>query len=83
MLEYHANRNVDYARDVFNAGLKKFIGEPTYVLHYLRFLIQLNEDNSTHIAAAHLASSYQALSVCHVSCVSCCVVSCHRRACGV
>jgi cleavage stimulation factor subunit 3 len=48
MLEYHANRNVDYARDVFNAGLKKFIGEPTYVLHYLRFLIQLNEDNSTH-----------------------------------
>jgi hypothetical protein len=77
---------------VFNAGLKKFIGEPTYVLHYLRFLIQLNEDNSTrtqhtHNTRAHNTRaptiSYEALSVCCAMCRVMCVVSCHRRACGV
>ncbi len=45
-MEYHGNKNVDVARKVFEMGLKKHMHNPAFVLHYVRFLMSVNDDNS-------------------------------------
>lgn len=46
MMEYHWNKEPAVATKVFDLGLKTFSEDVNYVLHYLHFLITLNDDSS-------------------------------------
>ncbi|KAF9160165.1 mRNA 3'-end-processing protein rna14 [Actinomortierella ambigua] len=47
LLEYHCTKDSSVAGKVFEIGYKSFSDEPRYVLHYLEYLIQLNDDSNT------------------------------------
>src|SRR5579859_3508194 len=47
MMEFHCNDDKVIATKVFELGLKSFPDKPDYVLHYLNFLIQINDEPST------------------------------------
>lgn len=51
LLEFHSNKETKIARNVFELGLKRYVNEPEYVLHYIDFLSVLNDDNSECCAA--------------------------------
>jgi cleavage stimulation factor subunit 3 len=46
-MEYHASDDKTIATKVFELGLKSYADKPDYVLHYLNFLIQINDQPST------------------------------------
>ena len=46
MIEYHWNKEAKVATNVFELGLKIFSEEPGYVVRYLDFLINTNDDTS-------------------------------------
>lgn len=46
-MEYHSSDDKTIATKVFELGLKSYADKPDYVLHYLNFLIQINDQPST------------------------------------
>jgi cleavage stimulation factor subunit 3 len=46
MMEFHSNDDKVIATKVFELGLKTYHDKPQYVLHYLNFLIQINDEPS-------------------------------------
>ncbi|CAG8595157.1 13122_t:CDS:10, partial [Ambispora leptoticha] len=47
LMEYHCSKDQSVAGKIFELGLKSFADKPEYVLQYLDFLIELNDDNNT------------------------------------
>ncbi|KAF8528207.1 Suf-domain-containing protein [Hysterangium stoloniferum] len=45
-LEYHFTKAVDVATRIYETGLNKFKEEAEYALRYLKFLIQINDNNN-------------------------------------
>lgn len=54
MIEYHWNKEAKVATNVFELGLKIFSEEPGYVVRYLDFLINTNDDTSQSTSAFRL-----------------------------
>lgn len=46
-MEYHNSDDKAIATKVFELGLKAYHDKSDYVLHYLNFLIQINDEPST------------------------------------
>jgi len=46
-MEYLVNKNVEVARNILDLGMKKFVTEPAFIAEYAKFLMHLNEENST------------------------------------
>ena len=46
-MEFHCSDDKAIATKVFDLGLKTYHDKPDYVLHYLNFLIQINDEPST------------------------------------
>lgn len=46
LLEYNVDKNTQVARNIFELGLKKHLGEPEYVYSYVDFLEGLNDDRN-------------------------------------
>jgi len=47
IMEYLVNKNVEVARNILDLGMKKFVTEPAFIAEYAKFLMHLNEENST------------------------------------
>ncbi len=45
-MEWHINKDIQVARNIFDGGMNKFGNEPAFVLEYIKFLTHLNEENS-------------------------------------
>ncbi|KAF8520032.1 hypothetical protein BU17DRAFT_89425 [Hysterangium stoloniferum] len=45
-LEYHFTKATDVATRIYETGLKQFGEEAEYVMRYLKFLIQINDENN-------------------------------------
>jgi len=61
MMEYHSSDDKTIATKVFELGLKSYPDKPDYVLHYLNFLIQINDQPSTPPLLAILMVDARAL----------------------
>ncbi|KAG4305368.1 hypothetical protein PORY_000924 [Pneumocystis oryctolagi] len=46
LMEYHCSKDPTIASKIFDLGLKSFGNDPDYVLHYLTFLINTNDDTN-------------------------------------
>ena len=46
LMEYHCSKEKDIAFKIFDIGLKSFSEEPRFVLEYLQFLINIDDDQS-------------------------------------
>ncbi|KAG4300845.1 hypothetical protein PCK1_002922 [Pneumocystis canis] len=46
LMEYHCSKDSTIASKIFDLGLKSFGNDPDYVLHYLTFLINTNDDTN-------------------------------------
>lgn len=46
MMEYHQNKAVDVAKNIFKLGLGPFGEDVPYILAYLNFLLSLNDEPS-------------------------------------
>uniref|UniRef100_A0A7S2R7B3 Suppressor of forked domain-containing protein n=1 Tax=Mucochytrium quahogii TaxID=96639 RepID=A0A7S2R7B3_9STRA len=44
-IEFHCNKDPRVARNVYELGMKRFSSDISFVLHYIRFLEHLNNDN--------------------------------------
>ncbi|XP_031552725.1 cleavage stimulation factor subunit 3-like [Actinia tenebrosa] len=49
LMEYYCGKDKSVAFKIFELGLKKYINEPEFVLAYVDFLRQLNDDNNTRV----------------------------------
>ena len=47
-MEYHNSKDAVIAGKIFGLGHKLFADDPDYVSHYLDYLIQMKDDNSTY-----------------------------------
>lgn len=56
-VEFLVNKNTRTAREVFEAGLKRFPQETTFALQYLDYMKQLNEDNSMLLSTISFGSN--------------------------
>jgi len=61
MMEYHSSDDKAIATKVFELGLKAYADKPEYVLQYLNFLIQINDQPSTARLLAFLMVDARAL----------------------
>ena len=48
-MEYYCTKDKNIAFKIFDLGLKRFKHQPDYLLAYVEFLTQLNEDNNTRV----------------------------------
>jgi len=55
-MEYHNSDDKAIATKVFELGLKAYHDKSEYVLHYLNFLIQINDEPSTPCSLLMLIS---------------------------
>ncbi|KAK9717514.1 mRNA 3'-end-processing protein rna14, variant 2 [Basidiobolus ranarum] len=46
LMEYYCSKDQNIAGKIFELGLKTYASEPGYVLQYLEYLIQMNDDNN-------------------------------------
>lgn len=46
-MEYHFTKATDVATRIYETGLKQFSEDAEYVVRYLKFLISINDENST------------------------------------
>jgi cleavage stimulation factor subunit 3 len=46
-MEYHFTKATDVATRIYETGLKQFNEDADYVVRYLKFLISINDENST------------------------------------
>ncbi|KXJ23727.1 cleavage stimulation factor subunit 3 [Exaiptasia diaphana] len=49
LMEYYCGKDKAVAFKIFDLGLKKYINEPEFVVSYVDFLRQLNDDNNTRV----------------------------------
>lgn len=49
LMEYYCTKDKNIAFKIFDLGLKRFKHQPDYLLSYVEFLTQLNEDNNTRV----------------------------------
>nr|CAG4643048.1 EOG090X026K [Ilyocryptus agilis] len=49
LMEYYCTKDKNIAFKIFDLGLKRFKHQPEYLLSYVEFLKQLNEDNNTRM----------------------------------
>lgn len=49
MMTFCLDKDVKVAHNVFEAGLKKFMNEPEYILEYADFLCRLNDDKNVRV----------------------------------
>jgi hypothetical protein len=49
LMEYYCTKDKNIAFKIFDLGLKRFKHQPDYLLAYVEFLTQLNEDNNTRV----------------------------------
>ncbi|KAL3882786.1 hypothetical protein ACJMK2_029149 [Sinanodonta woodiana] len=59
VMEYYCSKEKTIALKIFELGLKKFGGDPEYVLAYIDFMSHLNEDNNTRVLFERVLSSGQ------------------------
>ncbi len=45
-MEYHCSNDKDIAIRIFEIGLRTFSAETEFIIHYLEFLISINDENS-------------------------------------
>ena len=48
-MEYYCTKDKNIAFKILDLGLKRFKHQPDYLLAYVEFLTQLNEDNNTRV----------------------------------
>lgn len=48
MMEYHSSKDASVATKIFELGLKRFASEIDYVMKYLDFLININDEGSEY-----------------------------------
>ncbi len=58
--EYRTNKEVVFARNIFESGLKKYGTQVGFILTYIDFLIQLNDDNNTRALFEKVATRLSA-----------------------
>jgi hypothetical protein len=46
LMEWHLNKDVNVARNIFELGMTRFGTDPDYVAEYIKFLQHLNEENN-------------------------------------
>jgi cleavage stimulation factor subunit 3 len=49
LMEWQVGKDAQVARNIFEVGMSKFPNNAAFVLEYLKFLLHLNEENSTAI----------------------------------
>jgi len=49
-MEFFVNKERETARKIYELGLKNYVEEPEYVMSYLRFMWNLNEEQNTRVA---------------------------------
>lgn len=57
LMEYYCSKDKDIAFRIFELGLKRFGGNPDYVMCYIDYLSHLNEDNNTRVLFERVLSS--------------------------
>ena len=57
LMEYYCTKDKNIAFKIFDLGLKRFKHQPDYLLAYVEFLTQLNEDNNTRVLFERILSS--------------------------
>jgi cleavage stimulation factor subunit 3 len=63
LIEFYCSKDRNVACKIFELGLKKYASEPSYVLAYIDFFSQLNDENNTRVlfervlSGAHLSDS--------------------------
>ncbi|TIA89122.1 hypothetical protein E3P99_02198 [Wallemia hederae] len=60
MMEYHSSKDASVATKIFELGLKRFAGEIDYVLKYLDFLININDEGNARALFERIAPSLPA-----------------------
>lgn len=56
LMEYYCTKDKSIAFKIFDLGLKRFKHQPDYLLAYIEFLTQLNEDNNTRVLFERILS---------------------------
>ena len=56
-MEYYCSKEKNIAFRIFELGLKKYANDPKYVLAYVDYLSQLNDDNNTRVLFERVLSS--------------------------
>jgi len=59
LMEYYCSKDKSVAFKIFELGLKKFNNSPEYIMAYLDYLSNLNEDNNTRVLFERILSSGQ------------------------
>lgn len=62
LMEHACTKDRNVAFKIFDLGLKRFRHQPEYLLAYVEFLAQLNEDNNTRVLFERILSSASGLS---------------------
>jgi len=57
LMEYYCTKDKNIAFKIFDLGLKRFKHQADYLLAYVEFLTQLNEDNNTRVLFERILSS--------------------------
>lgn len=57
LMEYYCTKDPNIAFKIFDLGLKRFKHQSDYLLSYVEFLAQLNEDNNTRVLFERILSS--------------------------
>lgn len=57
LMEYYCSKDKDIAFRIFELGLKRFGGNPEFVMCYVDYLSHLNEDNNTRVLFERVLSS--------------------------
>ncbi|KAG5513247.1 hypothetical protein PMAC_001617 [Pneumocystis sp. 'macacae'] len=63
LMEYHCSKDSTIASKIFDLGLKSFGNDPDYVLHYLTFLINTNDDTNARALYEKTITHLDALAV--------------------
>ncbi|EPZ32164.1 Suf-domain-containing protein [Rozella allomycis CSF55] len=57
LMEYYCGKEKDIAFKIFDIGLKTFPDEPLFIQEYLKFLVQINDDNNLKVVFERALSS--------------------------
>lgn len=59
LIEFYCSKDRNVACKIFELGLKKYAAEPAYVLAYIDFFSQLNDENNTRVLFERVLSGGQ------------------------
>ncbi|KAL5108037.1 Cleavage stimulation factor subunit 3 [Taenia crassiceps] len=49
LMEYFCSKDLEVGKNIFALGMKRFAGNPDFVLCYVEYMSHLNEDNNTRV----------------------------------